>query len=311
MADALIPPQRSLPVTDRSTTVPAQRGYVTLAARHPMYLEMAVDLALSLRDTNPEPLSLVVDAQLRRAAVRRYHSVFDELLTLPAEYDFGRALKYSVAELTPYQRTLFIDADTLALGSLAETWERLGTQEFAMMQETLEADDDTVHHGRTVRFWCERFGLKRYVKTASAVFYFEKAAGRRVLAECLAAYRDQAYGSIWAGDEIGFAIAAERIHIGAFPGPAPIFWTAGLKDMDISRPAAPLFTGLGRPPKAVMNTLLESVAARRARANLSGGSGAFWRLKAWSSNAGPLRGKMRGVFRSLLGIRWTLRGFRR
>ena len=152
-------------------------GYLTLAARHRMYLEMAVDLALSIRDTNLEPVSLVVDARLRDRAERCYHSVFEEILSLPDEYDFGRAFKYCVAEVTPYQRTLFIDADTLALGSLEETWKRLEGYRFAMIGKTLSPDDESLHHGRPIRYWCARFGLRQYFKTAGAVFFFEKRGG--------------------------------------------------------------------------------------------------------------------------------------
>ena len=283
-------------------------GYLTLAARHRMYLEMAVDLALSIRDTNLEPVSLVVDARLRDRAERCYHSVFEEILSLPDEYDFGRAFKYCVAEVTPYQRTLFIDADTLALGSLEETWKRLEGYRFAMIGKTLSPDDESLHHGRPIRYWCARFGLRQYFKTAGAVFFFEKEEGRRILAECFAAYRDRAYSRIrWVGDEMGFAIRADRNPIDPFPGPAPILWDGQLRGLDLSAPEAPLFTLLGDPPRHTMDRLLASVAARRERADVPRASEGYWRLKAESSNSGALRESLFPLRRRLLDLRWKLR----
>jgi len=303
MSDAFAPPNVA-----PEGRYSSDRGYLTLAARHRMYLEMAVDLALSLRDWNLEPVSLVVDARLREAAERHYHSVFDEILSLPEEYDFGRALKYSVGELTPYLRTLFIDADTLSLGPLEETWRRLAGRRFAMMGETLLPDHEGLHHGRPAHYWCRRFGLQRYFKTHSAVFFFEKEEGQRVLAECLAAYRDRAYSRLrWTGDEVGFAIVADRSSIDTFPGPSPILWNEQLASIDLSAPEAPLLHMLGNPPRSTVDRLVASVADRRRRAGIPGDSESYWRLKAASSNTGVIRGRLFPLGRRLLDLRWKLR----
>lgn len=280
-----------------------ERGYLTLAVRRPMYLEMAVDLALSLRETNAEPVSLVVDDALRTRAHRRYGSVFHRILDLPPAYGFGRAHKFSVGALTPYERTFFIDADTLALASMQPFWERLAPRPFAMLAETLSCDDDALHHERPVRWWCARFGLRSWFKTASAVFYFRRDEGRRVLDRCFLAYRDRAYGRVWTGDEIGFALAAAEEPIGVLEPPAPILWPEDLPTLDPDQPVAPLFTALGAPPPAVMDALMAAVVRRREAAGLPGGSTSYWRLKATSINAGRLRKALRPVRRWLVDVR--------
>lgn len=274
-----------------------ERGYLTLAARTPMYLEMAVDLALSLRETNEEPVSLVVDRRLSARARRLYAPVFHHVLDLPEAYDFGRALKFCVGELTPYERTFFVDADTLSLASMSSFWARLSSRSFAIMGETLPCDDETLHHDRPVRWWCARFGLGSWFKTASAAFYFEREEGRRVLRRGFLAYRDRAFGSVWTGDEIGFAIAADEEPIGVLEPPAPVHWPHELADLDPDAPKAPLYTALGLPPRRVMGALMAGVGRRRKAAGLPGGSEAYWRLKAGSSNTGALRKWLRPVLR--------------
>lgn len=278
------------------------RGYLTLAARTPMYLEMAVDLALSLRETNADPLSLIVDRKLRTRAHRHYRSVFDHILDLPETYDFGRALKLCAAELTPYERTFFVDADTLALGSMEPFWERMAPRSFAMMGETLSCDDETLHHERPVRWWCERFGLDSYFKTAGAVVYFTREEGRRIFGRCFRIYRDRVFGRVWTGDEIAFAVLAAEEPIPVLEPPAPILWPDDLTTLDLADPSAPLFTVLGSPPTRVMDALMVDVVRRRSAAGLPGGSSPYWRLKADSNNPGRLRRWLKPLRRWLVDV---------
>lgn len=258
-------------------------GCITLAVGRPMYVEMAVDLALSLRECGDPGLTLVVDRSLL-AYARQYERWFDQICLLPDHYRIGKAMTYAVADLTPYARTLFIDADCLALTPIRAWFDLWSEVDFGVMAERLEADDPRLHHERRVRDWTQEFGLQSYLKVASAVFYFEREAGRQILGEVFNDYRQAYRAGRWLGDEVGFAIAAKRIDIGVLPHPWPILWEHDFDGLDVTRPRAPLFHAFSATPRPVLNALLQGVTLRRRVAGLPLRSEPFWRIK--SSSAG-------------------------
>ena len=48
------------------------RGYITVASRERRFLEFATDLALSVREFNPEPIALILGDELRPLATMRW-----------------------------------------------------------------------------------------------------------------------------------------------------------------------------------------------------------------------------------------------
>ena len=69
------------------------RGYLTLAARNRGFLEMGVDMALSLKEHTDNPVALAADETLASLARKRYAAAFDEITVLPRRFRDGRALK--------------------------------------------------------------------------------------------------------------------------------------------------------------------------------------------------------------------------
>lgn len=261
----------------------ASAGCITLAVGKSMYVEMAVDLALSLREHGDPGLTLVVDASLQ-AYARQYEPWFDQISVLPDRYLFGKAMTYGVADLTPYARTLFVDADCLALKPVRpwfSLWEPVG---FGLMAEWLDADDARQHHQRSVRDWTREFGLRRYLKVSSATFYFEREAGRRILNEVFTDYQRAFRAGRWLGDEVGFAITADRLEIDILPSPWPMLWEHDFEKIDVLNPPAPLFHAFAAIPKRALDHIVEGVIRRRHAVGLPLGSEAFWRIK--SSSAG-------------------------
>jgi hypothetical protein len=106
-----------------------------MAVGKPRYVEMAVDMALSLREHTHLPIAIAVDQGLAEVLLDRYRGVFDEVVQVPDRFLDGRALKYGTAAATPFDETMFVDADCVVLSSLEGLWSVLDRTDMAMVGE--------------------------------------------------------------------------------------------------------------------------------------------------------------------------------
>ena len=77
-----------------------------MAARRRQFLEMAVDMTLSMREHTELPIALAADEPLAAVARSRYADVFDVVTLVPPRFRKGRALKYGAAEASPFEEIL-------------------------------------------------------------------------------------------------------------------------------------------------------------------------------------------------------------
>lgn len=266
------------------------RGYLTLAAGREGFLEMAVDMALSLREHTDLPLGLVADRTLADRARARYPEVFDEVSLLGDRFREGRVRKYGVADASPFDEVVFVDADCIVLGPLDDLFAPLAQHPIAMLGERLGPGDDENHHGFSTRWLMDRFGLERYLKTNSGVFAFRRAPALGVMESFRRCFLDEAKpalaGSLlrrgWLGDEIAIGIVGGRNDIATLPPPHPMFWPQEFEALDVDRPAKPLLHFIWPPPRAVLERLLGDMRKRRRAAGLPEGTGAHWRAEVRS-----------------------------
>ena len=264
--------------------IAASRGYLTMAVGRSRYLEMAVDMALSLRGHTSHPISLAADEALATEAETRYAGVFDEVVRLEERFLVGRALKYGTAAATPYEETIFVDADCIVLGSLDCLWRVLGATDLAMVGELLGAGQDQNHHGFSTADLMRRFGLERYLKTNSGLFCFRRAPTLAVMEECLACYLHEARPKLrwsiltgaWLGDEIAFGIVGGRRGIDTLPEPSPMYWPPEFADLDLARPSKPLLHLIWPPPAPTLEVMLRGTRERRRAADVPGDGASHW-----------------------------------
>jgi len=261
------------------------RGYLTMAVRKPRYVEMAVDMALSLREHTPLPIAMAVDEGLAPEVRERYGSVFDSIVLVPDQFLDGRALKYGSAAATPFDETMFVDADCFVLASLDGLWSVLEHADMAMVGGQLTASDDQNHHGFSTRRLIRRFALDRYLKTNSGLFCFRREPGLRIMDECLECYlheaRPKLRGSLlfgrWLGDEIAFGIVGGRRGIQTFPDPSPMYWPPEFAGLDLTHPTKPLLHMIWPPPPHTLDALIAGARERRKTAGVCGDGEAHWR----------------------------------
>lgn len=263
------------------------RGYLTLATGREGFLEMAVDMALSLREHTALPIAVATDGPLGALARRDYAAAFDEVTSIPPRFLEGRVRKFGAAEASPFDETVFVDADCVVLGPLDHLFAPLAEHDMAMLGEQLAPDHDENHHGFSTRALMRRFGLQRYLKTNSGVFAFRTAPAVEIMDACRTCFLEEARprlrGSIllgrWLGDEIAFGIVGGRRGLGTLPPPHVMYWPHEFETLDLGHPAKPLLHLIWPPTAEVLETLLRGMRERRERAGIGGSGEAHWRAE--------------------------------
>ncbi len=261
------------------------RGFLTMATGSLGFLEMAVDMALSLREHTDLPIGLACDRALLEPARTRYGAAFDEVGLVPERFLAGRIRKYGVAEATPFEETTFIDADCIVLGSLDYTFDALARHDMAMLGQRLTLEDDLNHHGFSTRRLMETFGLDHYLKTNSGIFTFRKQPAIEIMEECRTCFLEEARPRLkwsillgrWLGDEIAFGIVGGRRGVGSLPAPNPMYWPQEFDELDLTAPHKPLLHFIWPPSEDVLVELLQGMRARRAEAGIPGDAERQWR----------------------------------
>jgi hypothetical protein len=272
------------------------RGYLTMAARHGRYLEMAVDMALSLREHTSLPIGLAADEALAATAQTRYAGVFDVVTLVPRRFREGRALKYGSAVASPFEETIFVDADCVVLGAMDGLLDMLVHCDMAMTGELLGPEEDRQHHGFSTRSLMRKFGLDRYLKTNSGLFCFRRSAALAIMEECRACYVDEVVPRLrwsallgrWLGDEIAFGIVGGRRRLGTLPKPDLMYWPEEFARLDLANPTKPLLHMIWPPQPDTLDALLAGTQERRRAAGIPGDAASHWRdeVRALSRLAG-------------------------
>lgn len=265
----------------------SRRGFVTLATGRERFLEMAVDMVLSLREHTDLPVGLIADRSLSERARRDFAPVFDEVTLLADRFIDGRVRKFGVAAASPFEETVYIDADSIVLGSLDHLFDALAEHDVALLGEQLTRDDDENHHGFSTRRLMERFGLERYLKTNSGVFAFRRPQAVDVMEAWRTCFLEEVRPRLrwsilrgaWLGDEIAIGIVGGRMRLGTLPTPHVMYWPHEFESLDPDAPAKPLLHFIWPPPEPVLRRLRDDMAERRATLGLEGGSDEHWRAE--------------------------------
>lgn len=260
------------------------RGFVTLATGRQAFLEMAVDMALSLRHHSDHPMGLVADDALAQVARSRFSNVFDAITVIDERFLHGRVRKYGVAEASPFDDTVFIDADCIVLGGLDHLFDALADHDIAMLGEQLTREDDENHHGFSTRRLMERFGLDRYLKTNSGVFVFRREPAIDVMEEWRRCFVEEVQPRLrwsilrgaWLGDEIAIGVVGGRLGLGTLPPPHVMYWPQEFEALDLDAPAKPLLHFIWPPPDDAFRRLLREMAGRRRAAGLGTSESTPW-----------------------------------
>lgn len=149
-----------------------EAGYITLACGSDKYLQMAINLALSIKlNDRTKPVCLVHDEAIRPTpALER---AFDCFVLLPGRAGYAGCMnKIRLHESSPFGATMYVDADCIIVkNDMARHWARLAGNHF-----NLQGTKRTT--GRWYNFEieeaCKKLGIPHIVEMNSGIFYFER-----------------------------------------------------------------------------------------------------------------------------------------
>ena len=112
-------------------------GYFALALDDDRYLEIAANLALSVRRCERRPISVAINRAVTFNPA--YRPLFDQVIEAPDHPTLRGAMnKARLFELTPYERTLYVDADCLLFSPRIEFfWRKYRDHPFAVEGQKL------------------------------------------------------------------------------------------------------------------------------------------------------------------------------
>lgn len=117
------------------------RGVIYCATTSPAYLEAALISAMALREQEPTlSITLISDQPvlkllpLNDLRITINFLAINQLDTNPFS---SRSIKTRLNTLTPYQESLFLDADILPLQPIADIWDHLSQGDLAMVVDRL------------------------------------------------------------------------------------------------------------------------------------------------------------------------------
>lgn len=260
------------------------RGYLTLASGSARYLEMGVDMALSLREHTGHPIGLVCDEEIAEITITTYPTVFDEVTPIGADFRKGRTRKYGVAEACAWDEAVFVDADCMVLGALDHAFDALAAAPMAFLGEILSRDDDEIHHGFSTRQLMRTFELDHYLKTNSGLFAFRKAEAEEIMRAFLRCFLSEARPKLrlsllrgaWLGDEIAIGIVGGRRKLQPLPKPAEMYWPSEFASLDPERPTKPLLHFIWPLPTRTFTKLMRMAKDRREAAGVPWPGAGHW-----------------------------------
>lgn len=114
------------------------KGFITVATGKEFYYILAHNLLLSYRlhSSAPVPFAIICDKK------NRWTEDFDEVVVIP-DPTFSFMDKLRIIDMSPFDETIFIDADCLAYRDLNGLWEIFeGAPDFGVLGHTYPLDSD-------------------------------------------------------------------------------------------------------------------------------------------------------------------------
>ena len=176
MADGAAPAVPSaLPATPCAGSPPgrASQGYLALATGPRKYVDLAMNLAASIKVTDPaRRVCLVHDRAADIPA--EAHRLFDDFAVLDDDPAYRPILnKLRLFDASPYDQSMFVDADCLLVRhDIADYWRACAAEPFAITGQVLTAG---TWKGNAVAELLETYQAPYVVMMNSGVFYFDKS----------------------------------------------------------------------------------------------------------------------------------------
>ena len=153
-----------------------ENGIIIIATGHPGYGTLAYNLAVSIKAVEPIQIAVIYDTPGIKYLDKKKQSIFDFMIELPADFRSGFGTKLHLDQLTPFEKTLCLDADMLWLGKKPSAL----FAELEGVQFTAITEGSSENINNKYYFWADYDEIKSAYKVdkvwqiRSEVMYFEK-----------------------------------------------------------------------------------------------------------------------------------------
>lgn len=148
------------------------QGYISLATGSSFYLDLALNLALSIKFNDPKrPFALVAGHDLEIPP--EYETFIDQIVRLPPLDGFHGCLnKLRVSTVSPFEETMFVDSDCLLVKSdMDRHWLRYDAPGFSAAGTGVTKGS---WYGFDIQSVLKALQVPYMVKLNSGVFYFRR-----------------------------------------------------------------------------------------------------------------------------------------
>lgn len=157
------------------------KGIITIATKHSLYGNYAYNLAVSLRAVAPHiPICVIADSIGLSHLTESQRSIFSEIKE-PMHNDFHNkegkctplSLKYKLVEYSPFEKTIFMDADTIIspMANIDSLFSSLDGIDFTIANR----GEDSPHVGISQWISKDSIDAPYWFDLSSEFIYFEKS----------------------------------------------------------------------------------------------------------------------------------------
>jgi hypothetical protein len=152
------------------------RGIVTIAMKHPLYGKYAYNLALSIKSADMnQQVAVIADEEGLRHLHPGQRMIFDYIIEPKSEKPLVN--KFHICELSPFQETLFVDADMIfsPMAKFEEFWNSMSTIDWTMANRGKDDLVKGISEWTTKEDIAEAYGeVEQWYDLSSEWIYFKK-----------------------------------------------------------------------------------------------------------------------------------------
>lgn len=153
-----------------------EKGILIIANRHPYYGRMAYNLACTIKACEDFPVAVVTDSVGLTHLGPHQKDIFDHIIDAPVDYPIGFATKLYANLLTPFKKTLLLDADMLWLHQRtpSEFFDEMQGIEYTGITEGWIDLSDTENRDNVredYHFWADVEEIKKVYALTSGILY--------------------------------------------------------------------------------------------------------------------------------------------
>ena len=152
------------------------RGYMTIATGRRDFIELAVNLALSVKKFDPEkPIGLMHDKSIEYlpSSLRGLFDHFADTRDFPEKDQITTLNKLLLFRASPFDETIFMDADCLVVKSdMDRHWDKMAAQPFNIAGAKMSSGE---WRGLDIGVVCEALGVDYIVQMNGGVIFFNKS----------------------------------------------------------------------------------------------------------------------------------------